>query len=169
MSHHIFQFLDTNGDGSGNINFNGDYSSAQEIAFIQPGPDEVYRIERLIVTVRDAVGMSAEKYGSIMGGLTNGIQLRVRDDNEVRSNLTNGEPIKSNADWGSFCYDADVKAWGAGDEFLLVRWTFSRTGFPLELRGKRLNNLVNERLEVLFDDDLTGLVAHKFQAQGLFS
>jgi hypothetical protein len=158
------RYLDANGDGTGNKSFVGDYSLAQEIAYIQPGADEVFYLARMIVSIQDGVGFAAAKYGAINGGLSNGIQIRVIDDTGVLVDLTDGVPILNNASWAGFCYDADVKAWGVGDEFLPVRWTFSKSGAPIKLIGAN-----NARLEVLMDDDLTDLVAHRFLVQGTIS
>ena len=155
------RYLDANGDGTGNKNFVGDYSLAQEIANIHPGADEVFYLSRMIVTIQDGVGFAAAKYGAINGGLANGIQVRVIDDSGVRVDFTDGVPIVNNASWAGFCYDADVKAWGVGDEFLPVRWTFSKSGAAVKLIGAN-----NARLEVLMDDDLSDLVAHRFLVQG---
>jgi hypothetical protein len=158
------RYLSANGDGTGNKNFVGDYSAAQGVAYIQPGADETFYLARMIVLIQDGVGFAAVKYGAINGGLTNGVQVRVQDDSGTIVDFTNGVPIVNNASWAGFCYDADVKAWGVGDEFLPVRWTFQKSGVPIKLDGSK-----GARLEVLFDDDLTDLVAHRFLVQGTIS
>jgi len=157
----VNRFLDANGDGTGNKNFNGDYSGAQEIAYIQPPTNRIYNIARMLVSIVDTSGFSAVDYGNIAGGLTNGIQVRVQDDSGTIVDLVDSEPIVSNAGWGAFCYDADLKTWSTGNEFLLVRWTFSKSGVPIKLDGSK-----NARLEVLMDDDLRSLIDHKFLIQG---
>ena len=157
----INRYMDANGDGTGNKNFVGDYSGTQGIAYIQPGADETFYLSRMIVLIQDGVGFAAVKYGAINGGLNNGIQVRVIDDSGILVDFTDGVPILNNASWAGFCYDADVKAWGVGDEFLPVRWTFSKSGAPIKLDGSK-----NARLEVLMDDDLTDLVTHRFLVQG---
>jgi hypothetical protein len=77
--------------------------------------------------------------------------------------LTEGFPIKSNGDWAGLCYDADVKSWrtgGAGDEFLVVRYTFTRMGGPITLAS-------DDQLAIDFSDDFTGLIKHTFMFQGV--
>ena len=159
----VARFLDTNGDGSGTTNFNGDYSSAQEIAYIQPGATETIYLSRMLVTIEDTSGFSAADYGNITSGLSNGVQVRVQDEDGTAVDLTAGSPITSNAEWGTFCYDVALKTWSTGNEFLLVRWTFEKSGTPIKLDGRK-----SARLEVLLDDDLQGLVAHKFLVQGRY-
>lgn len=159
----ISQFLDTTGDGTGTNVATGDYSGGGLGAtkFKLTSTASVgYDITRMIVHVEDGVGFAASKYGSINGGLTNGILVRIEDGaGGVIKNLT-PTAVTTNAFWGSYCYDADVKAWGTGNELLLVRWTFERTGSVVELRG-------GEELVVLCQDDMTPLVAHGFLVQGI--
>ena len=158
----IYQYLDTVGDGSGSDNANGDYSLAEEIFFIQPPSNDKYEIARLIITIEDSAGMQAEEYGNLGAELTTGVQLRIQDDSGTISDITNGIKIKDNAHWGSLCFDVDVKTWGAGKEVFLARLTFKASGQPIILNGEN-----NERLEVVLNDNLTGLIGHHFQVQGL--
>jgi len=157
----LSRFLDTNGDGSGTKNANGDYSSTADIFYIQPGAEQVFRISRMLVSIEDTNGMSASDYGNITSGLTNGIQVRKQDDSGTISDLTDGLPVQSNAAWGSFCYDVELKAWSTGNELLVVRWTFTKSGQFIRLNGSN-----NERLEVVLNDNLTGLIGHYFLVQG---
>lgn len=60
-----------------------------------------------------------------------------------------------------FCYDVELKSWGAGNEVLLVRYTFLKSGQFVRLVGDN-----NERLEVVLNDNLTGLIDHSFLIQG---
>ena len=157
----ISRYLDTNGNGTGTTNANGDYSTVSDIFYIQPAAGEVFRISRMIVTVEDTAGMAAADYGNITGNLTNGITVREQNDSGTITDLTGGIPVKSNAQWARLCYDANVLTWGNGNEFLTVRWTFARTGQEMRLDGDE-----NERLEVVLNDDFTGLVTHYFLVQG---
>ncbi len=157
----INQYLDTNGDGTGTIDAIGDYSSAEEIFYIEPAVTEKFLLTRLIVTVEDGQGMRAERYGALASALTNGITVRVSNDSGVIVSLDGGVPVKANAEWGRLCYDVDVKSWGAGNELLLVRWTFEKTGDVLTIDGG-----LDHKLEVVLNDDFTGLVHQYFMVQG---
>lgn len=160
----LSRYLDTVGNGSGTKNANGNYSGAglgETIFKIQPAAGSVYRIARVIISIRDASGFQAEEYGNLAAALSTGIEVRVQNDSGTLIDLTDGIPITTNAAWGELCYDVDLKTWGNGDEFLLVRWTFSRSGTTPQLVGDR-----NERLEFVLNDDLSGLVSHYFLAQG---
>lgn len=156
----LTRFLDTNGDGTGTTNANGNYSVTPEEFYIQPGEGYYYDIARMIVEIQDTSGMSAVDYGNIAGGLANGVSVQVVRGATTLRDLT-PDPIKSNAEWASYCYDADLKTWSTGNEFLAVRWTFAKSGKPLYLSGDH-----SDRLVVTLNDDLTGLVEHKFLVQG---
>lgn len=129
--------------------------------FTRPPPGEVWRIARLLVTF-EASSISAAYYGPVgVGILTNGIRLYIADDDREVNDLLDGDTIKKSAEWVEYCFDAEVKAWGAGNDFLTARWTFTKAGVPLRLNGNR-----RERFVALIQDDLTGLVAHEFVVQG---
>ena len=158
----FFRYLDTDFDGTGTKVANGDYSGAVESFGIQPAATDVFLVERLIVCVEDTTSMQAQEYGNLGAALTNGVVVYKTVNGTLDQDLTDGIPIKTNAAWGALCYDADVKSWGAGDEMLLVRWTFGKAGLPLYLNGYDL-----EALEVRLNDNLTGLINHTFMAQGV--
>lgn len=158
MSSHIYRYLDTDGDGTGTKNAIGTYAAAAEEFFIAGPASGRYNIERMIVHVRDAAGFSAEKYGGA-AALTNGIRIQAVTDGET-INLDDGIAIKTNAAWGRLCYDVNFHTTGAGDDFLSVRWTFSKSGKPLKLSAP------TDKLYVTLNDDLDVLVEHYFMVQG---
>jgi hypothetical protein len=157
----VTRYLDTNGDGTGQKNAIDNYSSG-EIFYIQPAPGEVFYIARMIVVIRDAT-VDAADYGAL-SELTNGVVMRVSDDNGVLDNLTDDVPITTNAGWAAICYDVTRAAWGTGDEFIKGRMSFFKDGPYVPLNGNR-----NERLEIVLSDDLTGLVSHTFMARGFIA
>lgn len=157
----LYRYLDTVGDGSGNKNFNGNYSVAEEEAILAPAANEIFRVTRMIISLQDTSGMSAVDYGNKTNGLISGLQLRKDDGSIVLADITDGVPIKSNAQWGSLCYDSTVKTWSQGDEVLLVRFTFDKAGQPIILHGAN-----NNRLVATLNDDFSGFVFQRFNAQG---
>lgn len=157
----IQRFLDTNGDGTGDVNANGNYSGAEEIFYIQPPPGEVFYIYRMMVAIRDSGGIRFEEYGNIATGLTNGVSIRVQDDSGTKLSLTDAVPILNNAAWGYHSYDVSIASAGSGDDFVSVRWTFARSGQVIRLDGD-----LNQRFEVVLNDNLTGLIEHRFKVNG---
>lgn len=158
----LYEYLDTVGDGSGTKNANGNYG-APTLFRIAPPPGVVYRIARMIVSIEDTSGMVADEYGNLGAALSNGVVMRVHDGSKTIIDLTAGLPVKTNAQWGSVCYDVDLKSWGVtpSDDLLIVRWTFTRAGKFITLDGDN-----NEELQVMLNDNLSGLIAHYFFVQG---
>ncbi len=158
----LFQYLDTVGDGTGTKQAIGDYRTG-EVFRIDAPPGFICVIYRMLVHIQDAVSWRADRYGGLGAALPNGISIWVRSDDPTREvELTDGIPIKSNAEWAQVCYNTEQTAFGAGDDYLRARWTFSNSGQPLILRGDS-----NDRLTVELSDDFTGLVAHTFKIQGI--
>lgn len=160
------RWLDTNGDGSGTKEAIGDYSAAPQSFSITPSQvtdaEEVMRVARMIVSIEDSGAFSAEKYG-YMSALTNGVRLVVTRDSVEIDDGMNGVPVTSNAEWGALCYDASVKTWGVGNQMLLVRWTFEKTGSIIRLDGE-----AKESLDIVLNDDFSGLIKHRFLVQGYY-
>ena len=159
----ISQYLDTNGDGTGTTNANGDYSSALDEFYIEPASDETYLIARIIISVEDTAGMTAEEYGNLGSALTNGVEIQERDGTGVVTDFTDGVPIKANFQWGALCYDVDIKSWGTTptNELLVARYSFNKFGDGVTVTGE-----LGERLTVRLNDDFTGLISHRFMVQG---
>lgn len=121
----------------------------------------VATITRMMVTVRDAGVFTAEKYG-FLSALSNGCEVGLFSaDKTILNSFTGSLPIKENAGWGVYCYDVDLKDWGAGDEFIVARWTFAKAECDIRLYAGQ-----DIFLGVLIQDDLTGLVDHRFVVQG---
>jgi hypothetical protein len=158
----ISRMLDTNGNGTGTKSALGNYTSAAEEFYIQPPEGEQYRLTRMIVSVADTPAMQAEEYGNLGAALTNGITVSVHNSQGLLYDLTDPAfPVKTNAGWAYMCYDAQMLTWGAGDELLVARFTFLKSGAPVVLRSWE-----GEKLVVTLNDNFTGLIAHSFLVQG---
>jgi hypothetical protein len=157
----VSRFADTVGDGTGSKNANGNYATTAETFYLEAGANEVVNIARMLVTVEDSTGMDATKYGNNIT-LTNGISVHCEGPDAVKMfDLTDPDvPIKTNAEWGMYCHDASLKTWGSGNDLLLVRWTFERSGTPVQLHP-------GDKLIITLNDNFTGLVAHRFLLQGM--
>jgi len=69
----IAKYLDTVGDGTGEINAIGDYSSAPVDFFYSPNANEVVLLNRVIITIEDGGSIDSGGYGNNSSPLTNGI------------------------------------------------------------------------------------------------
>lgn len=156
----VSRYLDTNGDGTGTKNFIGNHAATT--AFIAPAAGQIFRIARLIVSIEDGTGIKSGLYGALTA-LPNGVTITEVDDSGTLVDFTDGVPIKTNGQWGQLCYDVDLKSWSASptEEMVLVRYTFMRAGQYVRLIGDN-----GGQLQVNLNDNFTGLLSHRFMAQG---
>ena len=162
---YLSKLLTLNGAGASH-NANGNYAVDTYWEY-RPGATEEVSLHRLLIQVRDSGPFDAEKYGNILGGLTNGVRISVVRGTGGGATLVHNVtdpllPILSNSHWQGYCFDYDFKIGGAGDGFGSFRWTFARAGVPVRLRGS-----ADDALRVTLEDNLTGLVEHLFVAQGV--
>jgi hypothetical protein len=142
---------------------NNNMAGTADKYYIGPPDNEYWVIHRGILYIEDNANMTVSGYG---GGaaLTNGVDVTVNrqgpDGAEILA-LNCQEPIHNNGEWGSLCYDISFTSPGAGNNILLLRWTFSRSGKPVILNGKH-----NDKLVMNVQDDLSSLVSHRFFVQG---
>lgn len=84
-------------------------------------------VTRMMVYGED--GASTISPALFVGGtaLTNGIKLTVQDSsgNEL-ADLTGAGTLKTTGDIAGYCYDVARKAFGAGNDVLVARWTFTK-------------------------------------------
>lgn len=157
----VFRFLDTNGDGSGTKNANGNYSVTPETFYIQPPAGEKFEIYRMILTIEDSGSIDASAYGNGIT-LTNGVEFAVYDGDDVlKLDLLDGDPIITNGDWARIMYDINITNFGVGNQYLNGRFTIRNAGAALLLDGK-----LGDRLEIKLNDDFSGLVKHYFFVEG---
>ena len=157
----LYRYLDLNGDGTGAKDAALNHAAAKTPVFIKPGVGEVFVIERVLVGIIASGQVASGKYGDL-AALTNGIEVQVERDGVLLHDLTDGEPVKTNADWGKLCYDVNTQAVGPGETTVLVRWTFGRAGKPLFLDGDR-----EDRLVAYQHDNLSTLSGHFYNVQGI--
>lgn len=130
--------------------------------YVGPPPlDEDWYLTRLLVMAVDGDFNNAGNYGAIVGGLPTGILLEVVDiDDNLIYNFTK-VPIQFSYDWVLYAGNDNVLAGGAGEDAMKVRWTFSKAGYPVVLRGAR-----HQRLRFIKSDDLSSMERHIATVQG---
>ena len=131
--------------------------STTVICSICPPLEEVWHIQRIILSILDATAMDDSKFGGITA-LLNGVV--------VRENLSTGYHTltdwKNNSDMIEDYYDLTYSNKAAAGQFgLRGRWTFSNSGAIV-----KLDWALGDKLEILIQDDLTGLIHFGVKAQG---
>jgi hypothetical protein len=136
-----------------------DGSGTTQVFSIQPPASATWDVTRLIFHIEDQTVMDSSKFGGITA-LTNGVVVRKK--NTTYQNIFN---IKSNGDFAHRAYDIayDDKA-PAGTYGFRCRNTFGgqdKRGVVVRLDGDD-----SDEIQVLVQDDLTGLVHFHIIAQG---
>lgn len=158
----IFRLLDTTGDGTGTTEATGDYSSTPA-SFRISDTEGWGIIHRMIVYIEDGGSFDSGRYGNGLQ-LTNGVRVYIRDaDDEILAELTSF-PVTTNGEWQGQCHDYIHSSYGTGNELASIRWTFSKSGQPAEVRFDQ-----GEYLEVYLNDDFSDLVKHRFTVQGHYT
>lgn len=156
----MYQFMDTVGDGNGEINQAVDGETVNVSYFVVPPAGKVYGLARIIFSIRDNGSMDSGGWGSMGANpLDNGFQLiwhRLGSDIELTKN-----PIRSHIDVAAVCHDMIHQNWGAGDEFLTARFTFTKAGNYLILDGDQ-----GDYLELVVRDDISSVVQQRISVQG---
>lgn len=137
------------------INANGDYSSAQGSFFLTAPAKTTYKIDHLTITIEDVTPMTTALYGGVVA-LSNGVQLRVVRAGGAVEKINDEEVITTNSDLAGVCDDFKLITFSLGNEILKGKITFSS---PIVLSP-------GDKIEALFDDNLQGLVTHKFFVTG---
>ena len=157
----IYRLLDTVGDGTGTTNAIGDYS-VTPASFKITGTSGRVDIERVIVMLEDGGSFDSGAYGNGLA-LTNGIRVYLRDTDDNVINEYTSFPILTNGDWAGHCHDFNHFNWGSGNEVASIRWTFSKSGQPVQI-----NFDAGEYFEVYLNDDFSALVKQRFTIQGKY-
>lgn len=162
----LFRHLDTSGNGTGSKNANGDYrpvptGSGQTIFFIQPESHEVYRIERIIVRIRNGA-VDVGTYGEGMPtGLPSGIQVRIQNDSTTKLDLIDGLPVMAVDEWQKIGFETKIQDQGSGDDVMYAELKLKDLGGIIRLVGED-----SERLEFVLNDNFSSLTDQFFIVQG---
>ena len=165
----IYRYLTDDGTQTGTKNAIGDYSGGNDIDFyIGPAAGEVFRIERMLVYFRGEKGKTKIDTYVNASALSTGITVKeITGVDTVLIDYTNSVPIKRWGGWGRLAFDADILGDDdrtEEDSVGLVRWTFSKSGYPLRLIGDN-----SDRLVVHLNDDFSdggNFYEHYFMVQG---
>ena len=130
--------------------------AAPIVYMIAPPSDEIWHIERVLISITDQTDMDDALFGGITA-LTNGVALI--EDKTANHTITNW---KANYMMKEDMFDVhySLKA-PAGFYGLSGRFTFEKAGAIVKLDGS-----AGDTLEIYIQDDLTGLDTFRMKAQG---
>jgi hypothetical protein len=144
-------FFDTVGDGSGDTDQAID-GSVTPVEFKITAPEKEHHfIHQLTGLLSDSGSFDSGGYGNNGGHpLTNGIKFIYTDIFGIEHEWTEQYAIKTNVDYGVYCYDITYHSFGSGDTSLLWRYDMSRDGAPFWLAP-------GTSIVIRISDDLTFL------------
>lgn len=123
----------------------------------RPEPGVIWHIKRILISMTHPAAATDDKFGSI-AALTNGVVLRARVNGQIGS-FTNW---KTNGDIILDMFDVRYSDKAGSSLFgTSGRGSFDRIGATVELNGDN-----NDHLELLVQDNLTGLSSFFVNAQG---
>lgn len=92
------RIMSTNGDGTGTIYQNANFSVTPGLFYVSPPAGQQYFITHMHVVVADNATLNMDDYGGIVGGLTNGIEF-VKKIDGVETDIFQGFRVKWNVDY----------------------------------------------------------------------
>lgn len=151
-------YLSDDGEQTGTTNMNVNGAITPQYFYLTPPANRHWYVYRMTMQMRDT-SVNAVDFGGITNGLANGFELSVRRGSATATDYLWGGPgsdyaeINDNVGWGELAtVDVERKDWGAGDDFVIVRWTIpSSFGGPWHLES-------GEYLVGKVQDDLTSIV-----------
>jgi len=137
-------------------NMNVDGSVTSKVFFTKPLAGTIFDIKQISLSIEDANNMDFSKFGSL-SELTNGCVLRKKDG--VYKNIFNW---KTNGEFSERAESTlyQTKSGGGLNGFLSIK-NFADVGTTIRLDGD-----LNDELQVIIQDDLSGLDKVKVIAQG---
>jgi len=148
-------FLTTDGNGTGTISLNADYSSAPTDVFYTSSISRI-DIYTLLICVSDNANFNQTDFGAIAGGLVNGIKFLVRFEDgitEVPILSTNIRPIKKNSDFLSLTAHSNLTTFNGTAQTLICDLNVEdEYGKPFALeKNQRLIARLNDNFSALTD------------------
>lgn len=147
------RYLSSNGDGTGVINFNGNYTTVQKA--IYKVDTSIIEINRIVVFINTTGAVNAGSYGNSTT-LINGIKAVIETQAGVEiKNITSAKNIKTNGDYSQLGFIVSDISFGTGLNYLQAIIDFNQIGMPLYVKA-------GEQLALFFQDNFTNLVNHTF-------
>lgn len=162
------QFLDRNGDGTGSIEGNANFSAAAVDFFYTPQATFTPKVRKLTLTLETNTPAGnfdnlVSNYGSIVGGLTNGILVRIFA-NGVFKSLAGGIRLKTNGDLYSAFSTKAVYIPNKGMNQILGLILSATYDFD---DNSIANGLApGDKVVVTLNDDFSSLFKHRFLITG---
>lgn len=156
------QYFTSAGDGTGAINYNGDYSASALDIYIQPPANKILLIGAVFIAVSDNAAIGQTDYGAIPGGVSVGVAGFIKQ-NGVEVDAFAGNKFKQNVDWYGVGSEVLISSFAGGAQTLSIKFnTFSDTGGFVKLDGR-----TGDRIGLRLNDNFSLLVKQVAVGRGL--
>lgn len=150
--------FDTVGNGTGTKNAIGNYSAEAQSFKITVPANKTYSLENLKIYMASSSAFTTSGYGSSLANITNGWTIKVRKDG-VLTDILDGMVIKSNYDLEGIATSINRVSFSGLEDGFVVTVSFSEYGIPFYLKAA-------EYIEIVLNDDFSGLTKHQFIIKG---
>lgn len=150
------QFFSSNGDGTGIVNQAGNYSATPQLFRIEAQPNQQIILSHVHYVIISSTNMLVADYGSIAGGLINGVKVEAKLDGVV-SDFLKGFRIKINGDLLGIVETEITTYAGTGQAILgTVFFSTSYDGTLTLNPGEYMGVVVNDNLTALVRQYVVG-------------
>lgn len=157
ISRKVDQLMDTVGDGTGDA----EMATSAAVYKCVPSPDRIYVLSRMNVYIEDNTKFRGDRYGA-SASLVNGIDITIHDGSGSLFRYT-PYPIRKIGHWHLLAgVDMFFTDFPIGNDIAAVRWSFWKGSGYMVLNGDK-----GEFLQVEVRDDISDLVSHIAQVQGV--
>lgn len=167
VERHISQFLDTNGDGSGDIDMGVDGDTTQTEFFIEPPAGEIYTLKKANLLIIATTFADSSKYAGQTLTEPQGIKIYVERDGTEAKNYTYGRNITTTYEWGLLAGLSNRLEDAVFSNPFNAEWVFSESGGDILLYGGS-GSYTPDRFVVQINGDLSAaaVVLHVIKVQG---
>jgi hypothetical protein len=159
----LIRFLDTNGDGTGTKDANGNYAAAAEEFYIAPPADTLYVITEFLIHLADASNFAIGGFGS-RAVLTNGLKIEVKRAGVVIFDINDGIVPKTNAQMLHLSHRALMLDFpGTNGNSLIISFNSEDFHVPLILNGALSDSLVVTLNDDFSTQDDFHFIVHGYQ------
>lgn len=152
-------YLTESGDGQGNFNFIGDYSSTLKTVYFEAL--HYFEVYNLLINIAGNAKFLQTGYGSLNAAITNGVKFYIRENGSDIPLLYN-PGIKKNNDWLEITNDVSLTQWDGQPQTLSIDLDLIKTfGVPFIMQP-------GMKFKVTLNDNFTGLVNQSFRLAGKY-
>lgn len=157
-------FLTESGDGLGEFNHNGDYSTTARDIYYEASTD--YYIYSVIVNISDDDKFTQDGYGALASGIiTNGVKFYVTGPGGTpETRLLERVDVTKNYHWSLMTPDINLISYEdtlKSARTLLIEFNIVKS------YGTYLRLETGQRFMIRLNDNFSGLIAHTFGVRGI--